>query len=197
MAVTTVKWMRAGVFAVALIPFVRLVVGFFTDDLTANPIEFITRQTGYWTLVLLVTSLAVTPIRRLTGWNQIVTLRRLIGLLAFFYATLHLITWIVLDKFFDLDIMVEDVVKRRFITIGMLTLVILVPLALTSTKGMIRRLGRTWQTLHRLAYVAGVTGVIHFWWLVKADVFEPQMFAAALAVLFGVRIWWTWRTRTA
>ncbi len=188
--------MRAAVFAVALVPFARLVLGFLTDDLTANPIEFITRQTGYWALVLLVASLAVTPIRRLTGWNDIIKLRRLIGLLAFFYATLHLVTWIVLDKFFDLDIMIEDVVKRRFITIGMLTWVILVPLALTSTKNSIRSLGRRWQTLHRLAYVAGITGVIHFWWLVKADVFEPQMFAAALAVLFGVRIWWTWRTRT-
>ncbi len=188
--------MRAAVFAVALVPFARLVSGFLTDDLTANPIEFITRQTGYWALVLLVASLAVTPIRRLTGWNDIIKLRRLIGLLAFFYATLHLVTWIVLDKFFDLDIMIEDVVKRRFITIGMLTWVILVPLALTSTTNTIRRLGRKWQTLHRLAYVAGITGVIHFWWLVKADVFEPQMFAAVLAVLFGVRIWWTWRTRT-
>ena len=188
--------MRAAVFAVALVPFARLVLGFLTDDLTANPIEFITRQTGYWALVLLVASLAVTPIRRLTGWNDIIKLRRLIGLLAFFYATLHLVTWIVLDKFFDLDIMIEDVVKRRFITIGMLTWVILVPLALTSTKNSIRSLGRRWQTLHRLAYVAGITGVIHFWWLVKADVFEPQMFAAVLAVLFGVRIWWTWRTRT-
>ena len=188
--------MRAAVFAVALGPFARLVSGFLTDDLTANPIEFITRQTGYWALVLLVASLAVTPIRRLTGWNDIIKLRRLIGLLAFFYATLHLVTWIVLDKFFDLDIMIEDVVKRRFITIGMLTWVILVPLALTSTTNTIRRLGRKWQTLHRLAYVAGITGVIHFWWLVKADVFEPQMFAAVLAVLFGVRIWWTWRTRT-
>ena len=188
--------MRAAVFAVALVPFARLVSGFLTDDLTANPIEFITRQTGYWALVLLVASLAVTPIRRLTGWNDIIKLRRLIGLLAFFYATLHLVTWIVLDKFFDLDIMIEDVVKRRFITIGMLTWVILVPLALTSTKNSIRSLGRRWQTLHRLAYVAGITGVIHFWWLVKADVFEPQMFAAVLAVLFGVRIWWTWRTRT-
>lgn len=188
--------MRAAVFAVALVPFVRLVSGFFTDDLTANPIEFITRQTGYWALVLLTASLAVTPIRRLTGWNDIIKLRRLIGLLAFFYATLHLVTWIVLDKFFNLDIMIEDVVKRRFITIGMLTWIILVPLALTSTTNTIRRLGRKWQTLHRLAYVAGITGVIHFWWLVKADVFEPQMFAAALAVLFGVRIWWTWRTRT-
>ncbi|HEY6362815.1 MAG TPA: protein-methionine-sulfoxide reductase heme-binding subunit MsrQ [Vicinamibacterales bacterium] len=187
--------MRAVVFGGALIPAIALVVGFFTDDLTANPIEYITRQTGYWALTLLVLTLAVTPVRRLARWNEIIKLRRMLGLFAFFYATLHLLTWIVLDKFFDFAWMIEDVAERRFITIGMLTWVLLLPLAITSTKGMVRRLGRRWQTLHRLSYVAGVTGILHYWWLVKADLFYPQMLSAVLGVLFGVRVWWTWRTR--
>ena len=187
--------MRVAVFGGALVPLLQLVAGFFTGQLTANPIEYITRQTGYWALVLLVASLAVTPIRRLTGWNQIIKLRRMLGLFAFFYATLHLLTWIVLDKFFDVAWMIEDIAERRFITIGMLTWLVLLPLALTSTKGMIRRLGRRWQRLHRLAYVAGISGILHYWWLVKADLFYPQMLSVALAVLFGVRVWWTYRTR--
>lgn len=196
MAVRFITWLRVGTCAAALVPATRLVIAFYTDDLTANPIEFITRQTGFWALTLLVASLAVTPLRRITGWNEVIRLRRMLGLFAFFYGTLHLLTWIVLDKFFDVEIMIEDITTRRFITIGMLTWVLLLPLALTSTKGMIRRLGRRWQTLHQLAYVAAIAGVIHFWWLVKVDLFEPQMFAATLAVLFGIRAWWTWRTRT-
>jgi sulfoxide reductase heme-binding subunit YedZ len=188
-------WLRAAVFGGALLPAIWLPVAFVRDALTANPIEYITRHTGFWALVLLVTTLAVTPLRRLTGWNEIIRLRRMLGLFAFFYATLHLLTWIVLDKFFDFAWMIEDVAERRFITMGMLTWLLLLPLALTSTKGMIRRLGRRWQTLHRLSYAAAVTGVIHFWWLVKADLFEPQMLALVLSALLGFRAWWTWRTR--
>jgi methionine sulfoxide reductase heme-binding subunit len=194
-AVKTITWVRAAAFVGALVPAVRLLVGFFTDDLTANPIEFITRQTGFWALTLLVVTLVVTPLRRLTGWNEIIKLRRMLGLFAFFYATLHLLTWIVLDKFFDVGMMVEDVTMRRFITIGMLTWAVLLPLAITSTRGMIRRLGRRWQTLHKLVYVAAVTAVIHYWWLVKADLFWPEFFAVALAMLLGFRLWWTSRTR--
>ena len=187
--------MRVVTFVGALVPALLLVAGFFTGDLTANPIEYITRQTGYSALVLLIASLAVTPIRRLTRWNEVIKLRRMLGLFAFFYATLHLLTWIVLDKFFDFAWMLEDVAERRFITIGMLTWLLLLPLAMTSTKGMIRRLGRRWQRLHRLAYVAGITGVVHYWWLVKADLFYPEMLSVLLAALFGIRLWWTWRTR--
>jgi sulfoxide reductase heme-binding subunit YedZ len=190
-----IKWVRLVAFASALIPVTALVVGFFTDDLTANPIEYITRQTGYWALTMLVITLTVTPVRRLTGWNEVIKLRRMFGLFAFFYGTLHLLTWIVLDKFFDFPWMLEDIAMRRFITIGMLTWLLLLPLAITSTKKMVKRLGRRWQTLHRLSYVAAVTGVIHYWWLVKADLFYPQMLSAALAVLFAIRVWWTWRTR--
>ena len=197
MGFKTIAWVRAVLFAGALVPAVLLVVGFFTDDLTANPIEYITRETGFWALTLLVATLAVTPIRRLTGWNEIIKVRRMLGLFAFFYATLHLLTWIVLDKFFDFAWMIEDVAERRFITIGMLTWLLLLPLAVTSTKGMIRRLGRRWQRLHRLVYVAAITGVIHFWWLVKADLIQPQMFTAALGVLLAIRLWWSWRVRTS
>jgi len=195
-AVKTITWLRAAAFGGALLPAIWLLVAFLRDDLTANPIEYITHQTGFWALILLVVTLAVTPVRRATGWNEVIKLRRMLGLFAFFYATLHLLTWIVLDKFFDFAWMLEDVAERRFITIGMLTWILLLPLALTSTRGMIRRLGRRWQTLHRLSYVAAITGVVHFWWLVKADIFEPQMVALALTVLLGFRAWWTWRTRT-
>ena len=195
MKVTPITWLRAGIFILALMPAAQLVVGVFTDDLTANPIEFITRQTGFWTLGLLAASLAVTPIRRLTGWNEVIRLRRLLGLFAFFYGTLHLLVWIVLDKFFDWQMMIEDITKRRFITIGMLTWVLLLPLALTSTQAMIRRLGRRWQKLHRLVYVAAVTGVIHYWWLVKADLFWPQLFALGMSILFAFRLGWRWRER--
>ena len=187
--------MRAGTFLGALLPALWLVYAFYADELTANPIEYLTRFTGFWALVLLLVTLAVTPIRRLTGWNRVIQVRRMLGLFSFFYATLHLLVWIVLDKFFDFAWMLEDIAERRFITIGMLTWLLLLPLAVTSTKGMIRRLGRRWQTLHRLAYVAAITGVIHFWWLVKADLFEPQMMSLALSVLLGVRLWWTWRRR--
>jgi methionine sulfoxide reductase heme-binding subunit len=141
-------------------------------------------------------TLGVTPLRRLTGWNEVIKLRRMLGLFAFFYATLHLLVWVVLDKFFDFAWMLEDIAERRFITMGMLTWVMLLPLAVPSPQGMIRRLGRRWQTLHRLSYVAAVTGVVHFWWLVKADIFEPQMVALALSVLLGFRAWWTLRVRT-
>ena len=187
--------MRVAAFAAALIPFVGLIVGFFTDDLTANPIEYITNQTGFAALVLLILTLAVTPFRRLTGWNEFIKLRRMLGLFAFFYGTLHLLTWIVLDKFFDVPFMLEDITERPFITIGMTTWLLLLPLAVTSTQGMIRRLGRRWQKLHRLAYVAAITGVIHFWWKVKADTREPQFWAIVLTALLAFRVWWMWRTK--
>ncbi len=126
-------------------------------------------------------SLGVTPLRRLTEWNEVIRLRRMLGLFAFFYGTLHLLTWIVFINFFDVDAMVQDVIKRPFITIGMATWLILFVLALTSNQFAIRKLKRRWQTLHRLVYVAGIGGVIHFWWLVKADITEPRRWALALA----------------
>jgi methionine sulfoxide reductase heme-binding subunit len=182
-------------FAAALGPAAALVYRFYTSDLTANPGDYITDQTGTWALTMLVVSLTVTPLRRLTKWNELIKLRRMLGLFAFFYATLHMLTWVVLIHYFDVTFMVEDVIKRPFITIGMATFLILLALAVTSNRFAIRRLGRKWQTLHRLVYVAAITAVIHFWWLVKADVTEPRRWAVAVAALLGFRVWWTWRTR--
>ena len=186
---------RAAIFAAALVPAAALVYGFYTDDLTANPIDYITDTTGTTALTLLMITLAVTPLRRLTARHEIIRLRRMLGLLAFFYACLHVSTWFVLDWFFDVASMAADVVERPFITMGMTTFLLLLPLAATSTTGMIRRLGRRWTQLHRLVYVAGVTAIIHFWWVVKADFREPRFFALALSILLGFRAWWTLRTR--
>jgi sulfoxide reductase heme-binding subunit YedZ len=186
---------KALVFAAALIPAAALVYGFYTNDLTANPVDYITKQTGTWALAFLVISLSVTPLRRFTHWNQIIRLRRMLGLFSFFYALLHLLTWVVLLNFFDLHEMFVDVAKRPFITIGMATFLILLTLAVTSNQFSIRRLGRRWQSLHRLAYVAAIGAVIHFWWLVKADITKPQRWAVAVAVLLGIRGWWALKKR--
>ena len=192
---TVVGTLRRVVFAAALVPAAVLVYGAFTNDLTANPIDYITDTTGLTALSLLLITLTITPLRRLTGHNELIRLRRMLGLLAFFYACLHVSTWLVLDWFFDFASMASDVVERPFITLGMTTFLLLLPLALTSTAGMIRRLGKRWQQLHRLVYVAAITAIIHFWWVVKADFREPRLFALALSVLLGFRAWWTLRTR--
>jgi len=190
--IAVLKW---ATFAAALSPAVWLVYGFFTDNLSANPIDYITDTTGLSALTCLIVTLAVTPLRRLTGWNELIKLRRMLGLFAFFYACLHLTTWAVIDQFFNVSGMAADIVKRPWVTIGMTTFLLLLPLAVTSTAGMIRRLGRRWQQLHRLVYVAGVTAVIHFWWVVKADFRDPRLFALALTILLSFRAWWTWRAR--
>jgi sulfoxide reductase heme-binding subunit YedZ len=192
---TRFELFRRVVFAAALTPAAALVYGAFTGDLTANPIDYVTDTTGTTALAFLMISLSVTPLRRLTGRNELIKLRRMLGLFGFFYASLHLLTWSVLDWFFDFASMAEDILERPFITIGMLTFLMLLSLAVTSTAGMIRRLGKRWQQLHRLAYVAGVTAVIHFWWLVKADIGEPRLWALALSVLLGFRAWWAWGSR--
>ncbi|MDA1184990.1 MAG: sulfoxide reductase heme-binding subunit YedZ [Acidobacteria bacterium] len=186
---------RRLVFAAALVPAAALTYGAFTNNLTANPIDYITDITGLTALTFLTLSLTVTPLRRLTGRNELIKLRRMLGLFAFFYACLHLSTWVVLDWFFDFASMTSDVVERPFITLGMVTFLLLLPLAVTSTAGMIRRLGKRWQQLHRLVYVAAITAVVHFWWVVKADFREPRLWAVALSVLLGFRAWWTLRTR--
>lgn len=183
--------LKAVTWAAALVPAVRLVYLLLTGgDLTANPIEYITHETGWYALALLIGSLAITPLRRLTGWHALVRFRRLIGLFAFFYAVLHFSTWFGFDKLFDVVEMGKDVVKRPFITAGMFSLLTMLPLAVTSTAGWIRRLGRRWQRLHRLAYVAAPAGVLHFWWLVKSDVREPLAFASVAIVLLGARLYW-------
>ena len=187
--------LRRGIFVAALVPAAVLVYGAFTDNLTANPIEYITHFTGKTALICLIITLTVTPLRRLTGRNELIRLRRMLGLFAFFYACLHLSTWVVLDWFFDVASMVSDVLERPFITVGMATFLLLLPLAVTSTAGMIRRLGKRWQRLHRLVYVAAITAIVHFWWVVKADFREPRLWALALSVLLGFRAWWMLRTR--
>jgi sulfoxide reductase heme-binding subunit YedZ len=186
---------KALAFAAALIPAIWLGVRAYRLDLTANPVTYITHFTGDWAIALLVISLGVTPLRRLTRWNEVVKLRRMLGLFAFFYGTLHLLTWVVIDKDFDWAWMWEDVSERPFITIGMAAWVVLFALALTSNQLSIRALGRRWQQLHRLVYFAAIFAVIHFWWLVKADITLPRRWAVTVAVLFAIRIWWSLRKR--
>jgi len=187
------RLLKAALFVLAALPALVLAVDGLRGNLTADPIEEITHRTGWWAITLLMGTLAVTPIRRLTGWNQAVRLRRMLGLFAFFYVTLHLLTYVVLDLFFAFDILLEDVMERPYITVGFAAFLILLALALTSTKGWIRRLGRRWQRLHRLVYVAALLGVIHFYWQVKADTREPLVYAGVLALLLAAR----WRPRPA
>jgi methionine sulfoxide reductase heme-binding subunit len=195
---------KAAVFAAALVPAAALAYGFYAffsgldqNALTANPGDYITDQTGTWTITFLVISLTVTPLRRLTHWHEIIKLRRMLGLFAFFYGTLHMLTWVVFIHYFDLRFMLQDVAERPFITVGMATWLILFALALTSNRFAIRKLGRKWQTLHRLAYVAAIGAVIHFWWLVKTDITEPRRWGVGVAVLLGARLWWTMAKKRA
>ncbi len=185
------------VWIACLLPLGNLALRAAQGRMGANPIELITHETGWWTLFLLLASLAITPLRRITKLYWLVQYRRLVGLFAFFYGTLHMITYVWLDQFFDVHAMLRDIAKRPFITMGSLSYLSMLPLALTSTQWSIRKLGKSWQTLHRLAYVAAIAGVVHFYWLVKKDVSEPLTFGAVLAVLFGVRVFYALRERTA
>lgn len=185
-----VAWIKAALFALCLVPLARLVYGGVTGSLGANPIETITRSTGWWTLFLLMVTLAVTPVRRWTGANWLLKIRRMLGLFAFFYASTHFVTFVWFDHWFAVAEILKDVVKRPFVTVGFAAYLLLLPLALTSTNSMVRRLGRNWQRLHRLVYVVAVLGVVHFWWLVKRDVTEPLLFALVLFILLGIRTAW-------
>jgi sulfoxide reductase heme-binding subunit YedZ len=177
------------VFIASLGPLAYLLLGAWRGGLGANPIETITRATGVWTLRFMLITLAVTPARWLTGWNDIIRVRRMLGLFVFFYGSLHLLTYVWLDQFFDWAAIAKDVVKRPFITAGFSAYALLVPLAITSTAGMIRRLGgRRWRRLHRLAYVTAAFGVVHYWWLVKLDTRPPRNYAILLAMLLLVRV---------
>ena len=180
--------LKSLLFVVALIPLAQLAYGYYTDNLTANPIEYITRFTGSWSLLILLTSLGVTPLRRLSGWNELIKLRRMLGLFAFFYATLHFSIYMVLDLDFDFAAIAKDIWKRPYITVGFSALVLMIPLAATSTAGMIRRLGKRWQQLHYLVYAIAMLGVLHFYWLVKADIRRPVQYGSALLVLLGIRL---------
>ena len=181
---------KAGTFVLCLVPLALLGADAWLGRLGANPIEAITHETGTWTLRLLLLTLAVTPVRRVLGWTWLQRLRRMLGLFAFFYAFLHFMTYVWLDQFFLFDEMARDVIKRPFITVGALGFVLLIPLAVTSTNRMMRRLGRNWQRLHRLAYAIPALGVIHYLWLVKADIRAPLLYGAILVLLLGARVWW-------
>jgi sulfoxide reductase heme-binding subunit YedZ len=191
-------WLWRIVVLACLLPLVCLIVGAWRDTLGANPIETITRGTGDWTLRMLMLTLTVTPLRQLTGWHWLVRLRRTLGLYAFFYASLHLLIYLWLDQFFEFDNILKDIIDRPFITIGFGAFVLMLPLAATSSNGMIRRLGgRVWQRLHRVIYAVAVLGVAHYWWLVKKDITEPVIYALVLGALFGLRIRHVRRHRTA
>jgi sulfoxide reductase heme-binding subunit YedZ len=185
-------------FVLCLVPGLLLLGGTFeiTGTLGANPVEEIQDRLGNWGLRFIMISLAVTPLRRLTGWNWLLRFRRMLGLYAFFYTLLHFLVWLILDQGVLWSAIVEDIVERPFITIGFAALLILAMMAATSTNGMRRRLGRRWQQLHYGAYVVGVLGVWHYWWQVKKDIREPLIYAAILAVLLGLRLWFRYR-RTA
>jgi sulfoxide reductase heme-binding subunit YedZ len=183
------RGVRAAAFAACTIPLALLGLDALRGGLGANPIEAILNRLGYWTLVFLLLTLALTPLRRLSGWTWPPRFQRMIGLFAFFYASLHLAAYVGVDQFFDVGAIVQDVVKRKFITIGMLSFLLLVPLAATSTDRWVRRLGYVrWKHLHRLVYVAAIGGVVHFVWRVKADLREPLIFAGVLAFLLAVRL---------
>lgn len=183
------RLIKPAVFGAALIPLVMLVWAGFNDGLGANPVEYITRHTGGWGLKFLMITLSVTPLRRLTGWQSVVRLRRMLGLFAFFYLCLHFLTYLVLDAFFDLAYILEDILDRTYITLGFTGFCLLIPLAATSTNAMVRRLGgQRWRRLHSLVYVIAALGCLHFLWLVKADVREPLIYLTVLAVLLLLRV---------
>jgi sulfoxide reductase heme-binding subunit YedZ len=182
------SWLKPAVFFACLIPSGQLALNAYAGDLGANPIETITRLTGSWALIILIASLAVTPLRRITGRNELIKFRRMLGLFAFFYAALHFTTYMVLDLYFDFGAILKDVLKRPYITVGFTAFVLMIPLAATSTAGMIRRLGKRWQQLHYLVYAIAILGVVHFYWLVKADISRPAQYGAVLALLLGYRL---------
>ena len=179
---------KAAIWASALTPAAWLVWRATQGELGANPIEEVLHRTGWWGLVLLTTTLAITPVRRLSGWHQIVRYRRLVGLFAFFYLTLHFGTYLVLDQWLAWSYILEDIAERPFITVGFSAWLLLLTLAVTSTRGWIRRLGPRWQRLHRLIYLASALGVLHFYWKVKADTREPLIFGVVIGLLLLVRV---------
>jgi methionine sulfoxide reductase heme-binding subunit len=191
--VSYAKWLVA---LLALYPFTRLVLYYFTDRLGANPIEFITRSTGTWTFVGLLITLSITPLRKWLKAPWLLQLRRHWGLWTFFYACLHFTTYIWLDQFFDLGDIIKDVIKRPFITVGFAAFILLIPLAVTSNNRVIRSMGaKRWQLLHYVIYIIGVLAALHYWWLVKRDLTQPIYFSSVLAVLLLLRVWWRFEAK--
>lgn len=184
------------VFVAALCPLALLVFKVLTGRTSANPAEDIILTTGIWAFRFLLVTLAITPVRRLTGWNRVIQYRRMFGLFAFFYAITHLLSYIAFDRFFAFGEVFADIAKRPFITAGMAAFALMVPLAMTSTRGWIRRLGRRWQLLHRLVYLSAIAAALHFIWKVKVVIGEPIYYAAILAALLGFRlVWRLWAMR--
>jgi sulfoxide reductase heme-binding subunit YedZ len=178
----------------ALVPLALLIVDALNRRLGANPIEFFLRTTGVLTLTFLLITLAVTPLRKIFGWNSLIKYRRMLGLFAFFYGCVHLVTYSIFDKSLDFSAIVEDVIQRPFIAIGMFAFTLMIPLSITSTNGMVKRLGgKNWARLHKLTYVAAILGVIHFWMIVKSDIFYPAMFGSVLAASLLIRLLWAKR----
>jgi len=189
--------LKAVVFIVCLVPLAQLGWGLYNDTLGANPIEFVIRSLGRWALKFLLITLCITPLRKLTGFGWLMRLRRMLGLYAFFYAALHWSVYLGLDQSLYWIAIAKDIIKRPFITIGMLTFTLLLPLAITSTNGMVQRMGfERWQILHRAVYGAAILAVLHFWWLVKLDVTWPLIYTSMLAVLLGLRLFWRSRAAT-
>ena len=188
------KIIKAGLFLLACVPFVRLIIFAYLDQLGANPLEAITRNTGDWTLYMLCITLSITPLRRLSGWSWLLAMRRMLGLFTFFYASLHFLAFYWFDHFFDVQAMLIDVLKRPFIAMGFATFLLLLPLAVTSTNRMMRRLGKRWKTLHQLIYLIILTGLVHFWWMRagKQNFAQPLLITVIAVVLLGSRLvtWW-------
>jgi methionine sulfoxide reductase heme-binding subunit len=190
--------LKVVVFVTCLLPLADLCWGLYNDALGANPIEFVIRSLGRWALKFLLITLAITPLRKLTGLGWLMRFRRMLGLYAFFYATMHLTVYLWLDQSLDWVEIAKDIIKRPFITVGMFTFALLLPLAITSTNGMMQRMGfDRWQKLHRVIYLIGFCAVLHFWWLVKLDITWPFIYSAILAALLGVRLLWFWQAKAA
>jgi len=189
---TRFNWLKIAVFLLALLPLARA-AWIVLSGMAVNPVEFITRSTGTWTLSFLLITLAISPLRQLSGWSWPLRLRRMLGLYAFFYGSLHLTTYMWLDQFFDWGGMLHDIAKRPFITVGFAAMLLMTPLAITSTQGWMRRLKRNWGRLHRLVYPVAMLGVLHYWWLVKKDLTQPLLYGTALAFLLGWRLYRRWR----
>ena len=196
MSLSPLQITKAVLFIVCLIPASVLAWNFFHDQLGANPFEALTRESGEWTLRFLLVTLLMTPLRNILHQAWPLKLRRMLGLYSFFYACLHLLTYLWFDQFFDWQEITKDILKRPFITAGITAWLLLLPLALTSTNGMMRRLGRNWKRLHRSIYLIATLGVLHFIWLVKADLREPLIYAAILTLLLGYRITKGWQKRS-
>jgi len=189
------RYLKPVLFLACLLPLARLGWKAFNSGLGANPIQVITFSTGTWTLVFLLVTLSITPVRKLTGQYWLIQYRRMVGLFAFFYGCLHFTTYIWLDQFFDLHSVYKDIYKRPFITVGFTAFVLMIPLAATSTKWAIRKLGKRWQTLHRLIYISAIAGVVHFLWAVKLDKRKPEIYASILALLLLYRLAFWYRNR--